>query len=390
MEKSKILLISILFLFLILGIGLYWFGVSSKYETNKQEPIKELSAEERAILDRYKLEKKEDYSFLKGIDNNGKKESIIIVKNKNEINVKNKNEIYELALYEDLKEQNKVLCIKLLDLKQQCVKIEQKSFTDDENKTVNIFEELKKEIDVYPKAEEKELVEFLIENKILTFLQKLEQEKIGEQNCKVLNYEIDYKKITLDKISYEKTKNINWSEIGLGYIDKVRIKECYDFSSNTIVYKEMNYTDVFGNEYKYKLNITPIEQKIEQLTQNSKVEDVVKTIEKAVEIKEELEGCFARSVNKRGCYFNLALTQELPQLCQLAKDVENATEECYYQYAIRKGAVDFCSYTKEREDECYIDYVYLNRDKRQVGYCNKIKNQTLYKECLKIFEEKVS
>ncbi|MEM4137311.1 MAG: hypothetical protein QXV64_00725 [Candidatus Anstonellaceae archaeon] len=389
MQKKSIFIISILFLLFLVGVGLYLNQIGDldkkALESKKEIKTKEIGENEKKLLERYSLPQKKEYSFLKQLISGNKKLEVEVIKNEEETEVKIKDKIYELKIYENNKKNEKVLCVFLIDGNEKCANLTENETSADRDRFLEIFEEIKSESLIYPDQQQKKIDEFFIKIGALEFTKNFSVEEVDGKTCNKFEYKIDYKKIPLAQIEKIQAEGINLTTIGAGYIDNIEVVECYDYSTNLIVYKNMSYVDIFGKKYEYNFKLKELNNTtIQKPNVKNTVFEVLGSIQKSFYIQEKLEDCLQSADNKKACFFDSAIQQRLVKICELAKDIENGVVDCYYQYAIRTSEPQYCENATGKEDECYIDYVYLNREKREEYYCNKIKNETLKEECLKI------
>ncbi|MCM8830582.1 MAG: hypothetical protein NC918_00075 [Candidatus Omnitrophica bacterium] len=378
MERKKIIiLISFIVFLFIIGLGLYLKSYDEK-PIKKEEKEKRFSEEEKLLLDRYRYSELQNYFAnykIKTFEEWIKQ----VKKDKENKAIKITQDWFEVEKY--YKDNQTIYCLKFFDKEKKCAYAQGQKF--------DFLEQELEEDEIKIQEKEKSFIEYLIKNDLIKILEKSTDAVVANQSCKKLKYKLNYKELDLTKLKEMEKKGIDYKNFGVGYITEFEEEDCFDYKNGVNLYKKSKYRDIFGREQEYFFEMLKIEigkAKVELPNITSTMEKILQMKDKIDTIKKGLDSCLNKAEKKENCYFLVAIDNNEPEVCQLLKENKEAKEDCFYQYAIRTGLVEFCSRTGQKVDYCYIDYVALNKEKNLTSYCKMIKNQTILEECLKFYQ----
>ncbi|MFN3910344.1 MAG: hypothetical protein ACK4J0_03895 [Candidatus Anstonellaceae archaeon] len=391
MNKKEIFIIAVLLTILIFGVGLYISSLKSfnspLSEEIKQEK-KQLSEEEKFILDRYKKYRPFEQYFIEYVEGwkKGGIDKKVITKIKqaqDKIDVLVEHNWFEMqAVYEDNKT---IYCLKIFNKEKECADV------SNSTEFKIMAEELKNRTNnMVVNQEEKEFVEYLINNSWIEILDGIKNKEIEKFQCKGIKYKIDYQKLTQPKVIEEmKKKNMSFERFGAGYLKELEEEECFDEKNWLIIYKKIDYKDIFEGSGGYSFRVMDFQPNLTEITSpviNTDVAGLERRWQKVSGIEKQLTSCLEKSDNKINCYFLTAIDNKEGEVCSMIENDKNATEGCYYQYAIRTSSPEFCPKTNLKTDYCYIDYVALNKEKNPKNYCNLITDSEIKKQCFELLK----
>jgi hypothetical protein len=380
MVKTSTYVLTLVVMILIVGAGIYWYNVQSEqikkdFESSKQ---KIQTPEEKLLLEKYNATLSPPYEIVMVEDYEGTKIKKEIVYNQDIKKIIKDFGLFSLEAY--YKDNLTILCLNDIKKQKTCAMIEDKNSSN-----YYLAENLKADLEFLPTKTEKEIITYFLVDGIMNITSKIKKEQKNGFNCSMLGYNMDYRKIRFDKVN---ELGLNLSASGVGYLKQINISECIDENTKISVYKEMNYTNMIDDritKYSFEiLNLTlnPQQISLPNLTSDSSI--VEQKIVYLDSMAEKLNSCLQQTTANENCYFLQAIDYSEPILCELTQN-KTSKEQCYEKYALRKGQVQYCDNAGEQKDECLINYVYIYKEQKNIGYCDLIKNESLKTQCINIF-----